>query len=465
MSRTRALGAPGAAPGAASATEPATRGAAGGAPRPRVALYGHDTCGLGHLRRNLALAAALRGSPLRPDVLLITGSPQAQRFPRPPGVELLVLPAVRKDHDGGYAAATLDVPLEDVVALRSATAAAALRAWRPDLLVVDKVPGGFRGEMLEALGALRAAGRTRTVLGLRDVLDEPAAALAEWRRDGAAAVLARSYDEVWVYGDPSVHDLREDLRMTPAQRAATRFLGYLAADRPAGGDEPLPKHDPAARTVLASVGGGGDGAQLTRALLAAPLPAGVELVLLPGPYAPTALRAELEAAARRAAVHLVPFSDAVGPWVAAADAVVCMGGYNSVAEVLATTTPALVVPRTRPRREQEVRARALAAAGLLDVATDPSPQQLAAWVRGALRRGPVLRGALDLDGLAAARRRATHLLDRLPAGAVGAAAPPTPPTPPAVPPLAPVSPLKPRERAMAPGACAPVPQEEVARAC
>ncbi|WP_432519797.1 glycosyltransferase family protein [Kineococcus sp. SYSU DK006] len=428
-----------------------------------MALYGHDTCGLGHLRRNLALAAALRGSPLRPEVLVITGSPQAQRFPRPPGVELLVLPAVRKDSDGRYAAATLDVPLEDVVAVRSATAAAALRAWRPDLLVVDKVPGGFRGEMLEALSSLRATGRTRTVLGLRDVLDEPAAALAEWRRDGAAAALARSYDEVWVYGDPSVHDLREDLRMTPAERAATRFLGYLAADRPAGGAEPLPKHDPGARTVLASVGGGGDGAQLTRALLAAPLPAGVELVLLPGPYAPTPLRAELEAAAHQEGVHVVPFTDAVGEWAAAADAVVCMGGYNSVAEVLATTTPALVVPRTRPRREQEVRARALASAGMLDVATDPDPQQIAAWVRGALRRAPVLRGDLALDGLSAARRRATHLLGHLPAArAVGAGAPATPP---AVPPLAPVSPLTPRERVGAPGACAPVPQEGVARAC
>ena len=38
-----------------------------------------------------------------------------------------------------------------------------------------------------------------------------------------------------------------------------------------------------------------------------------------------------------------------------------MGGANTVAELLATDVPALVVPRTRPRREQEVRARALEA--------------------------------------------------------------------------------------------------------
>ena len=94
---------------------------------PRVALYGHDTCGLGHLRRNLALAAALRAGAARPDVLLITGSPAAQRFARPEGVEIVVLPSVRKDADGRYSAGALDVPLDVVVGLRAATATAA--AW------------------------------------------------------------------------------------------------------------------------------------------------------------------------------------------------------------------------------------------------------------------------------------------------------------------------------------------------
>ena len=44
-----------------------------------------------------------------------------------------------------------------------------------------------------------------------------------------------------------------------------------------------------------------------------------------------------------------------------ASAVVSMGGYNSVAEILTTNTPALLVPRDRPRQEQLIRARALQA--------------------------------------------------------------------------------------------------------
>lgn len=37
---------------------------------PRIALYGHDTLGLGHLRRNLALAASLSGLDPKPDILI-----------------------------------------------------------------------------------------------------------------------------------------------------------------------------------------------------------------------------------------------------------------------------------------------------------------------------------------------------------------------------------------------------------
>ena len=52
---------------------------------------------------------------------------------------------------------------------------------------------------------LRAAG-TRCVLGMREVLDTPQVAAAEWDRIGGAAAVAHYYNAVWVYGDPSVYD-------------------------------------------------------------------------------------------------------------------------------------------------------------------------------------------------------------------------------------------------------------------
>jgi predicted glycosyltransferase len=401
--------------------------------RPRVALYGHDTCGLGHLRRNLALASAVVGEPAvvarpagargpaaggrehpagAPDVLLLSGAAAAGRFPRPRGVDVLVLPEVDKRPDGSYAAGSLGADLDDVVSLRSGVLTAALASWAPDLLVVDKVPRGFAGELEEALRMLRRRGGTRVVLGLRDVLDDPARARREWHEDGGDSAVRELYDEVWVYGDRRVHDLTADLRMPADLRVRTRFTGYLATGRV--GAPRRPAQVPAGRRVVLGVAGGGqDGGRLAAAVAAAPLPAGTTAVLVAGPYCPPGRLAALQAAAaRRDDLMVVPFCDDLAAWVAGADAVVTMGGYNSVAEVLATTTPALLVPRVTPRQEQLVRARALARLGAVDL-LEPAAAEPAAvgrWVAAALagRRRP--RRDLDLGGLPWVARRTARLL-------------------------------------------------------
>ena len=50
--------------------------------------------------------------------------------------------------------------------------------------------------------------------------------------------------------------------------------------------------------------------------------------------------------------------------MAAADAVVGMGGYNSVCEALAVARPLVIVPRATHKIEQQIRAETLAAHGL-----------------------------------------------------------------------------------------------------
>src|SRR5713101_4961702 len=61
----------------------------------RVALYSHDTMGMGHMRRNLLIAQTLARS-CRASVLLLAGAQEAAAFPLPPGVDCLALPAIMK---------------------------------------------------------------------------------------------------------------------------------------------------------------------------------------------------------------------------------------------------------------------------------------------------------------------------------------------------------------------------------
>ena len=363
-------------------------------------LYGHDTMGLGHLRRNLALAAALRAGPDDPQVLIVTGASEAGRFELPEGVDLLTLPGVAKDLDGGYRSRRLDTSLDSVVDVRRAVLTAGLEAFAPDLLVVDKVALGFAGELEPALVRLRAAG-TRLVLGLRDVLDGPAAAAAEWRRLRTTEALRTRYDEVWVYGDEQVSDLADDCRVPPSVRHLLRYTGFLSTGRSAGCPaEPPPVDGP---YVLCVLGGGQDGAELAEAFAAAPRPAGLPAVIVGGPYLPEVTRARLDtAAAADPALHVAVFCADAAAWMPGAAAVVCMGGYNTVTEVLATDTPALVVPRCRPRTEQLVRARRLSDRGLVDDLhpDELGPGVLGRWLADAVTRPRRPRTGVDLTGLA-----------------------------------------------------------------
>ncbi|XVX20047.1 glycosyltransferase family protein [Actinomycetota bacterium] len=369
--------------------------------RRRVALYGHDTQGLGHLRRNLALGSAYaRGTGARhdADVLLMTGAAEVGMFPRPRGLDAIVLPGVRKDVHGEYAARSLRADLDDVLALRRATLRTALRTFAPDVLIVDKAPWGFAGELTETLYELRERG-TRLVLGLRDVLDEPATAAAEWAEQQGDLAVTELYEEVWIYGDATVHDVVSACGMTEVAAAKTRYVGYLASDRP----DDDPNHRPLGDTpyVLVTSGGGQDGARLVEAASRMGRLPGAETVILTGPQMDPATIAAVRAAAdERPGVHVMRFSRHSAAWIGNAEAVVAMGGANTVAEILASSTPALIVPRVTPRREQLVRASALSRWGAVEMLhpDDLTPAALTRWLRARLG-GSIERTGLALDGI------------------------------------------------------------------
>jgi predicted glycosyltransferase len=383
-------------------------------PLRRVAFYSHDTQGLGHTRRNIALAAALVQARPDTDVLLLTGNPEAVVLPLPPRTDVLTLPTIRKTAGGDYAARALESPPEVVLDVRARILDAALGAFAPDLLVVDKVPAGVCGELLPALETLREDGGTRVVLGLREVLDRPAVAVEEWRRSATTEVLVDYYDAVWVYGDPDVYDPVVEYGLPPSVAAMVTYTGYLGHGRAEAVRSRTPRADrvqpPGEPYVLCTVGGGQDGQALARAFASAPLPRGHRGVLLTGPFMDPAVRESLTAAAdpRLTVLDFVPDCE---EFVAGAAAVVSMGGYNSVCELLAAGSRALVVPRVTPREEQLVRAERLAERGLLDYChpDDVTGDLLGGWLAAAVGAPAAAAPPVDLDGL----RRVPALADGL----------------------------------------------------
>lgn len=332
---------------------------------PRVMLYSHDTYGLGHLRRARALAGAITRSNPAASALILTGSPVAGRFAFPRRVDHIRLPGVTKRSDGSYVAQTLGMDIEEITELRAALIETTARQYEPDILIVDKEPSGFRGELLPTLDCLRQYGRAKLVLGLRDVLDDPKLLAAEWARKGAVEATRKYYDEIWVYGQRDFYDPVAGLDLGPEVRARMHWTGYLR--RELGHAGPPADNDP---YILITPGGGGDGEFMVDLVLSAyeqdPTLA-PRAVIVYGPFLSGETRADFEARVARleGRVSSVGFESQIEPLFAHAQGVICMGGYNTFCEVLSFDQRAVIVPRTVPRLEQWIRASRAEELGLV----------------------------------------------------------------------------------------------------
>jgi predicted glycosyltransferase len=336
-----------------------------------VLAYSHDGFGLGHLRRNLRVVTGLRLQ--RPDLqaTLVTGAKSAERLVSGSGVECVQLPAVVKVANGRYAVDDDVGSFEEVLRRRSAVIADAVREVRPDLLLVDRYPRGMHGELAPAL---RAHAEIRpgapAALGLRDILDAPTVIQDEWRAKHYGEAIRETYAMVLCYGDPAVYDpIREyDLPGEVAERV--RFTGYLTDDLLAADAlEVRRRHSITdGRLAVCTLGGGGDAAHIAHAFLSAMQRLHADNwsgILIAGPYMASDDVARLHRHAASASVPVLQMVDDLPSYLAAADVAVCMGGYNTVCELMALAVPAVIVPRVQPREEQRMRAERLGERGLL----------------------------------------------------------------------------------------------------
>jgi predicted glycosyltransferase len=330
----------------------------------------------------------------------------------PEHADVLKLPGLQKVANGVYASRRL--PSRDVRAVRTTLIEGAVAAFRPTVMVVDKHPLGIGGELRPALETLRESGG-RAALGLRDILDDPATVLEDWAAHDIAARIVEHYDRVLVYGTPSVFNTLREYRLPPELADMARYCGYVfrsvepdirTIDEPPASERPV---------VLATAGGGADGFELLATFVAAASEMPWQAMIVSGRQAERAEREHLSRLAREAGVAFRTFVPALASWFPAVDALVCMGGYNTLVEAAAARVPTVCVPRTAPRKEQLIRASAFARLGLLRMiaAERLGPQLLRAEVGAALQasRGSVatrVQEGLDLRGAQAA---AAHLLE------------------------------------------------------
>ncbi len=376
----------------------------------KVLLHSHDSYGLGHLRRTLTLAGAFQRHLPGVRVLITTGSPCATHFEPPAGVDLVKLPSVTKDEQGFYVPRTLGGGLDDLVFLRRRVLLEVYRAFAPDLVLADHQVLGLEGELTDLLEEARHRG-TRTLLGIRDIIDSPEAVAREWGRPAIRRALDEMYDRVVVYGSPQVFDTRAEYPIPPELGRLIEFTGYVARPKGVARTRAVPS---LRKQVLVTMGGGEDGAERVAAYLDMVERAGVpwDSTIVLGPLLDSHEARRLKRRARllpRVTVH--QYHSDLPRLLAESDAVVAMAGYNTVAEILRSGKPAVYLPRTFPRQEQAIRATRLEALGLGRSLLAPTREELAAAIEEQLSTPVPADACPPLEGDAATARVVAEMLE------------------------------------------------------
>ena len=196
-----------------------------------IMMYSHDTYGLGHIRRTMAIAAHLLGP--RINILILTGSPIAGRFSFPEQIDFVRIPGMIKKTNDEYLPLSIKINARHALDIRKNIITATAKTFQPQLFIVDKEPLGLRKEVLPTLKWLqRSRPGTRSILGLRDIMDDAATVKQDWQEKGVYDILQNLYAEIWVYGNREFYNPIEEYDIAESISQKIYFTGYIPRKTP-----------------------------------------------------------------------------------------------------------------------------------------------------------------------------------------------------------------------------------------
>ncbi len=376
---------------------------------PRIALYVQHLLGIGHLRRAAALARAFCDAGA--EVLVISGGVavadinfgRAGILQLPPCVAADAAFSALLDESGKV----IDSDWKDQ---RRDLLLKGVAAFRPDILVLEMYPFGRRQFRFELLPLLYWAQNAKLLLAssVRDILVDKG---REDRVMEAADLVRRYFDLVLVHGDAALVPFERTFPRAQSIADKLHYTGYVVEKL-----KVTPSADRSNGEVLVSAGGGAVGGPLFAAALAARRLSTLKerpWRFVTGRNLPEADFALLtQAAAIDPGIQVDRYRPGLAQLFADCHVSLSQGGYNTVVELLALQTPAVILPFSEGQEsEQGLRATLLAERDALDVLNPENldPATLAATLTRRAAHG-ALPIALNLGG---AERSAEIVLQAL----------------------------------------------------
>ncbi len=334
--------------------------------QPRIALYSGGNNGEA-LRRNIAIAHALKKSHLQANILLISEPHNDSVIVPPRGLTCVTLPA-DTEHEP-----------------QSRLALEALASFKPDAVVIDNLPFGLKPEFDEIIRLLQR-GNTRCILGLGD---SPTHTIPEQAQ--------RLYDQIWVYGDRNLYDFAGEYNFSNGTRKKVCYTGYL------NNQAPNKKHENAAapkELITFTLDESADYASASETLITTPLPENSKAVLIAGASMPAHVKNGLrQLTASQENFDIIDHGTDTASLLAQSDRIVAMGNSSTLSEALVNDKPTLLIPT---QQKACCALKQLAKLNIAEVlsAHEATTEAISSWLHKSITSDrPSSRTHIDFDGL------------------------------------------------------------------
>jgi predicted glycosyltransferase len=381
----------------------------------KILFYCQHILGIGHLVRSMQI---VKGLTRDFQVYFVNGGQIIPDFEIPAGIEVINLPALKTDP----AFRSLQVVNDDrtLVEVQEARKNQLLNLYdriQPDLLMIELFPFGrkqFKFELIPLLDRVReTGGKTKVVCSLRDIVVGKKNQAAH--EEKVCDLINRYFDAVLIHSDEQFMPLEVSFSRKRDLQAQVAYTGYVTQATPQS-DQPIERDDMIALDrqapmILCSIGGGRFGHELVDALvqIAPSLKAQIphHIHLFAGVFMPEVKYQQLQQQVTDLHSHSVTnltlrrHTNRLLDYMNKADLSISMGGYNTTMNVLSTGVRSLMLTfMGNDDQEQEIRARALEQAGILQVLTleDLAPERFAHKIVQSLVTEPT-PVRIDLNGV------------------------------------------------------------------
>jgi predicted glycosyltransferase len=382
----------------------------------RILVYTHNSIGLGHVFRTLAVITGMRKS--RPDIdfLVLSSSSVPQIFFQE-GIEVVKLPSVKLNIDAQdnrleprYLG---DCDLESIFEFRQRIILETFDFFQPDALLIEHNMTGQMSELIPLLMKkwMRKGGPAdfalahicRGIMRWVPLLTIP---YENPRHRSESINIGLLYDFMYVLEDREVIDINKAfLGDDPDLEKKIRYLGKITRkvreELSAGAEVAARFGLTDSNVILASLGRGGRVLDLSVRLLEIFRETGADrehqIVMVLDPYLARDVAEAIVNHPLSGEVRFLHFVPDLVDLINHSRLVISRAGYNTVNEILLTGAKAVLIPESHGGGEQELRVRSVPAENMLVFAEDElfGPQAAHAMIE--LLNSPSSRDSISFD--------------------------------------------------------------------